>query len=188
MFRIIKEYRRKKVLAAHKKAYAGKSRLLPNLAAVKSIGFLYTISCADDLCGIGQILDSLRRSGIPFDGIAVETGKSFADSVSRDGFREKCMEDNVVFISKDELDWIGKPKICPKSGKHYDLFLCLGRDIGFTAEYIVYNNVAGCLVAMENNPDLPLCMVLEPDNADFSYTRYMDSLFSYLKTINKDGE
>lgn len=190
MLKLIKEYRRRKVLAQERQSSAHRA-VLHNFEELRSIGFCFVLNGQADVEQYRQVTDFLAGLGIPFSGTVVELKSSFAGSAAREEFRT-ALEDNVVFIGKDELDWIGVPvgeelnsRIVSLFQQHFSLFLVLGPTASFTLEYLSHKINADCIAGMENSSRFPFTFVLEPDKGGFQYADYLVSLFNYLKIINR---
>lgn len=144
MFGVIREYRRRKVLAGLGNR-GGQRCILRNLRDVKSAGFCFVLQGAADVEALGQIVHAMEQLGIPFGGIVLEMKKSFPDEASREEFRNtlntrststphsisNCC--NLLLIGKNELNWIGLPGDQVRAGqleeflqRHFDLFVFLG--------------------------------------------------------------
>lgn len=190
MLNLIKEYRRRKVLAQVKQTSVHRT-VLHNLEAVRSIGFCFALNGTADVEQYVQIKDFLAAQGILFSGAVIELKNSFAGRAAREEFKSG-LEDNIVFIGKDNLNWIGVPageeleiRIDALFRQHFSLFLVLVPMSSFTMEYISRKINADCIAGMENSSRFPFTFVLEPQKGDFSWAAYLASLFNYLKIINR---
>ena len=187
MLGIFKEYRRKKILAQLAERPVRKG-VLPNFEAVGNITFLYALSCPGDVETLNQIDAYLEGAGIGFRGIVVELKSSFANDSLRKEFKENLQGRNIVFMSKNDLNWIGMPEDASFMEQESPLFISLVREPSFTMNYLTLKANSSCIVGMYNNPKLPYTFVLEPlktDKGEFSHTAYLESLFNYFKAFNR---
>ena len=184
MLRLIKEHKRKKLLASVQKA---QTPVLLNIKDVHSVGVLFAATSHDAMDEARDIFGELAKLGIPFCGAVVEAGKCFKNAAAKDEYIEFCNGHNVDFISKGSLDWIGKPagSAAPQlEGKHFNLFIVLNNSNSFAVDYLTQLVDADCIAGMRNNQRIPYALVFEPASGELSYGSYLKGLFDFLKCVN----
>ncbi len=200
MLGVIREYRRRKVLAGLGNRSRQK-RVLRNMEDIGTLGFSFLLQGAGDAAALEEIAGTLKQQGIPFTGVVVEIKKSFSNESGREEFSNMCKGSNILYIARDELNWIGLPKDTQRLKQleeflqqHLDLFIILGRaasmdGASFIEEYMAAQLNADCITSMVNSPKMPCSFVLEPLQGPIAYSEYLNGLFKYLKQINskEDG-
>ena len=117
----------------------------------------------------------------------VEAGKCFRNSVARAEYIELCKDHNIDFISRESLNWIGKPadSAAPQlKDSHFNLFIAMNNCNSFAVDYLTQAVEADCIVGMRNNKRAPYALVFEPAAGEFSFSSYLGSLFDFLKIVN----
>ena len=203
MLGLVKEYKRKKAFAAALKMREGRAMQQPQFPVygeMGPVGFLCELERGGDPQMVADIVASLRKAGKPFRGMVLETGSAFKDNAAREDFAHICHNYNVVFVDYRKFNAAGIPNEQDFSGMddvkafyqmQYDMFLNLNNSGSFTLDLLALGIDTKCLVGMANNPRMPYTMVMEPSKEvmeqsgkGFSFSRYIDALFNYMKTIN----
>lgn len=203
MLGLVKEYKRKKAFAAALKAREGRNLQQPQFPVygeMGSVGFLCELEKGGDPQMVADIVASLRKAGKPFRGMVLETGSAFKDDAAREEFAHNCNNHNVVFVDCTKFNAAGIPNEQVFSGMdevkaffqvQYDLFLNLNNSGSFTLDLLALAADTKCLAGMSNNPKMPYTLVMEPSKGakeqsgeEFSFSRYIDALFNFLKTMN----
>ena len=188
---LLREYKRKKLLSVQP---LGKGSRFLNIAQVDSIGWILDCTNENDLASAVEIAEFVKEFGIPFHGLVVANGKCFKNEILYRQYEEKFAQMNISILGKKQMNWVGVPKIPLKDfmEREYSMFLLLNPNNNFTSDFLSLKVKAQFMVGMHNNAKLPYTFVLEPDKEEFSYSRYLKSLFDYLKNINcssvRDGE
>lgn len=196
MIGFFNEYKRKKAFAAALKLREGRAMQqpqFPGYGELRSVGFLCELEKGGDPQQVADIVASFRKEGLPYKGMVLETGSAFKDEAAREEFAALCRSNNVVFIEYRLLGGTGIPQEPQFSENEevkaffatsYNLFVNLNRSGSFTLDLLALGADAQCLAGMCNNTKMPYTLVMEAPKEDFSFSRYINALFSYLKTIN----
>lgn len=196
MIGLFKEYKRKKAFAAALKVREGRAMQnpqFPGYGELRSVGFLCELEKGADPQQVADIVASFRKEGLPYKGMVLETGNAFKDEAAREEFAGLCRSNNVVFVEYRLLDGAGIPKEPQFSGNEevkaffatqYNLFVNLNRSGSLTLDLLALGADTQCLAGMCNNTKMPYTLVMEAAKEDFSFSRYISALFSYMKTIN----
>lgn len=196
MIGFLKEYKRKKAFAAVLKVREGKvmqQLQFPTYEKLGTVGFLCALEKGGDPQMVADIVASFRRAGKPFRGMVLETGCVFKDSAAREEFAHNCRNYNVVFVDYSMFNKAGIPvepgfstaeEVKAFFDAQYDLFLNLNYSCSFTLDLLALGVDAKCLAGMKDNKKMPYSLIMEPCRDNFSFSRYIDTLFNYLKTIN----
>ena len=195
LFTLFKARIRKKRLAQFR---AGGTHVFLNLKQVGNIAFLYKLEGDGDIEATKEIIKELRSINIPVKGVVVEVAKAFKDEAQRIEFSaEVCEPNDVVFIGKKELNWLGIPQGGKEKGvleRDNDLLIALNDNGNFTLEYLVTRSKGKCVVGMENKPNMPYNLILEQAQAhkgEHASAAYVKQLLAYLRNIQgvqKHGE
>ena len=184
MLKLVKEHKRKKILQSlQKQQYP----VILNLKDVHTVGVLFAADSQRALDEAQEIVAELKKLKVGFCGAVVEAGKCFKNAAAREEYIEFCNGNNIDFISRDSVNWLGKPgdAAAPQlEGKHFNLFIALNNCNCFTVDYLTQLVEADCIAGMHNSKRMPYTLVMEPASGDFSYSSYLKGLFDFLKTVN----
>ena len=184
MLKLIKEHKRKKLLQSVQRQ---KYPVILNLRDVHTVGVLFAASSQQALEEAQEIVAVLKKLKVDFCGAVVEAGKCFKNAAAREEYIEFCNGSNIDFISRDSVNWIGKPgdAAAPQlEGKHFNLFITLNNCNSFTVDYLTQLVDADCVSGMRNNSRIPCTLVVEPASGEFSYSSYLTALFDFLRSVN----
>ena len=184
MIGFIKEYKRKKLLASVQRV---QHPVLLNFKDVHVLGILFVANSQNAMAEAVELFEALGNLNVRFSGAVVECGKCFRNHAARNEYIEFCNSHNVDFISKGAVNWVGQPhdKAAPQlDGKRFNLFLVMNLGNSFTVDYLTQKVEADCIVGMHNNRRMPYTLVMEPAAGDFSYSRYLEGVFDFLKKVN----
>ncbi len=184
MLKLVKEYKRKKLL---RNLLKPQSPVIQNLRDVHSVGIIFVASSNQALEEAQTIVDELKKQKFSFCGAVVEYGKCFKSAVEREEYILFCNSNGIDFISRDSVNWIGKPDddaVPEFLGRHFNLFISLNNCNSFTVDYLTQKADAECIVGMRSNSGMPYTLIMEPVSRDFSFSSYLNGLFDFLKRVN----
>ncbi len=188
LFTLLKSRIRKRRLAQFR---TNATPVFLNLQQVGSMAFLFKLEGEADAEAVKEIHNVLKETNIPLKGVIVEVSKSFKDEVMRGNFIEDfCKENKLLFIGKNELNWLGIPlmnsEVDEFLGATYDLLISFNDNGNFSLEYLATRAQARYMVGMENKPNMPYNIVFEQSighKGEHASAEYMKQLLAYLQNI-----
>ncbi len=198
MFNWIKEYCRKKYINGFKRR---KEASFINLKDVASVGFVFGIGSAEAAAELLQVCNFLKKKGVQFRGLVVETAKDILKKDNQStGSQKESVEaaktpagelgewKELDILTYGQLSWVGLPdESLVKSFflQDYDLFISFNHNGNFTLDYIFATYVESPMrVGMVNDDKFSYNVVMQGKEKEIlPVLPYLEQIFHYLNLI-----
>ena len=189
----IKEYYRKKLINSCRGEIATD---FINLSNIASIGFVYDINSQESVKELLEIHNFLKKKGISFKGLAVESVKNILPrEVAEKGEKprvaipaELAEKSELSIVPFENVSWIGavdESVLKEFFSQQSDLFISFNNTDSFTIDHILLGYVKSPMrVGMVNSELVPYSIVMEgKDKSVLPVLAYLNQIFYYLDVI-----
>ncbi len=189
----IKEYYRNKLI---KSCQGEVATDFINLSNISSVGFVYDITSQDSITELLEIHNFLKKKGIPFKGLAVESVKNiFPREVASKGEKprvaipeELVRKQELSIVPFEKVSWLGAVEesvLREFFSVQSDLFISFNNTDSFTINHILLGYVKSPMrVGMVNSEQVPYSIVMEgKDKSLLPVLAYLNQIFYYLDVI-----